>query len=97
MNTTNTQNKTEQNYQLIIIDRYDIADSKVVVVTEEFIEKFEEMLTNQTGARTASVGSDYEGLDDEEQSFLWSRTDKKLDAESQEFMSDYEFEDEDEE
>ena len=97
MTTTNTQNKTEQNYQLIIIDRYNIADSTVVVVTEEFIEKFEEMITEQTGIATASIGSDYEGLDDEEQSYLWSRTDKQLNAVSQEFMSEYEFEDEDEE
>ena len=96
MNKQTTPNTP--NYELIIIDRYKIADSSVVIVTEEFIEKFEEMIFEQTGIAAASIGSVYEGMDDEEQSYLWTKTDQQLNAESQEFMSDYEDdEDEDEE
>jgi len=85
------------NYELIIIDRYYIGDSKVVVVTGMFIDEFEVMLQEQIGRRTASIGMHHEGIDDEEKSYIWSQTKKELNDESHRFMSTYEFdEDEDE-
>ena len=98
MNKQTTPNTP--NYELIIIDRYNIADSQVVIVTEEFIVKFEEMIFEQTGIAAASIGSDYtnyEGMDDEEHSYIWTKTDKQLNAESKEFMSDYEDEEDEDE
>jgi len=89
MNTTNTQNKTAQNYQLITINRYDIADSEVHVVTEDFMKKFKKMMKNETEGQIASLRGGYKGLDSEEQSWLWVKTDKKVDAESQEFIDQY--------
>ena len=90
MNTTNTQNKTAQNYQLITINRYDIADSEVHVVTEEFLKTWIKLVkTNETEAPIASLRGGYKGLDSEEMSWLWVKTDKKVDAESQEFMDQH--------
>jgi hypothetical protein len=89
MNTTNTQNKTEQNYQLIVIDRYDIANSTVVVVTDKFIKDFVKMQKSETEGVVASLKGGYKGLDNEEQSFLWVKTDKQLNADSEEFMSEF--------
>ena len=85
MNTT-----TAQNYQLITINRYDIADSEVHVVTEEFLKKWIKFVkTNETEAPIASLRGGYKGLDSEEMSWLWVKTDKKVDAESQEFMDQH--------
>jgi len=89
MNTTNTQNKTAQNYQLIVIDRYDIANSTVVVVTDKFIKDFVKMQKSETEGVVASLRGGYKGLDSEEQSFLWVKTDKQLNADSEEFMSEF--------
>ena len=89
MNTTNTQNKTAQNYQLIVVDRYDIANSTVVVVTDKFIKDFVKMMKNETEGQIASLKGGYKGLDNEEQSFLWVKTDKQLNADSEEFMSEF--------
>ena len=89
MNTTNTQNKTAQNYQLITINRYDIADSEVHVVPQEFMKKWLKFMKNETEASIASLRGGYKGLDSEEFSWLWCKTDKKVDAESQEFIDQY--------
>ena len=89
MTTTNTQ-KTEQNYQHITINRYDIADSEVHVVTEEFLKNWVKFVkANETEASIASLRGGYKGLDSEEMSWLWCKTDKKVDAESQEFMDQH--------
>lgn len=85
MNTKNTQN-----YQLITINRYDIADSEVHVVTEEFLKNWIKLVkSTQTEAPIASLRGGYKGLDSEEMSWLWVKTDKKVDAESQEFMDQH--------
>ena len=84
MNTTNTQN-----YQLITINRYDIADSEVHVVPEEFMKKWLKFIKNETEASIASLRGGYKGLDSEEMSWLWVKTDKKVDAESQEFIDQH--------
>ena len=91
MNTSNTQ-KTEQNYQLIIIDRYDIVDSTVVVVTDKFIKNYVKYQKSETDGQIASLKCGYKGLDNEEQSFLWVKTDNQLNADSEAFMSEFEFE-----
>ena len=86
MNTTNTA----QNYQHITINRYDIADSEVHVVTDEFLKNWIKLVkTNETEAPIASLRGGYKGLDSEEFSWLWVKTDKKVDAESQEFMDQH--------
>ena len=92
MNTTNTQNKTEQNYQLIVIDRYDIADSIAVVVTDKFIKNYVKYQKSETDGQIASLKCGYKGVDNEEQSFLWVKTDKQVNADSEAFMSEFEFE-----
>ena len=92
MNTSNTQNKTEQNYQIIVIDRYDIADSTVVVVTDKFIKNFVKYQKSETDGQIASLKCGYKGVDNEEQSFLWVKTDKQVNADSEAFMSEFEFE-----
>ena len=90
MKNTNTQNKTEQNYQHITINRYDIADSEVHVVTQEFLKNWIKLVkTNETEASIASLRGGYKGLDSEEFSWLWCKTDKKVDSESQEFMDQH--------
>ena len=89
MKKTTTTNKTEQNYQLITINRYDIADSEVHVVTEEFMKKWVKFMKTQTEASIASLRGGYKGLDSEEMSWLWVKTDKKVDAESQEFIDQH--------
>lgn len=86
---TTTTNKTAQNYQLITINRYDIADSEVHVVTEEFMKKWVKFMKNETEAPIASLRGGYKGLDSEEFSWLWVKTDKKVDAESQDFIDQY--------
>ena len=89
MTTTNTQ-KTEQNYQHITINRYGIADSEVHVVTQEFLKNWVKFVkANETEASIASLRGGYKGLDSEEMSWLWCKTDKKVDAESQEFMDQH--------
>ena len=92
MNTSNTQNKTEQNYQLIVIDRYDIADSIAVVVTDKFIKNYVKYQKSETDGQIASLKCGYKGVDNEEQSFLWVKTDKQVNADSEAFMSEFEFE-----
>ena len=89
MKKTTTTNKTEQNYQLITINRYDIADSEVHVVPQEFMKKWLKFIKNETEASIASLRGGYKGLDSEEMSWLWVKTDKKVDAESQEFIDQY--------
>ena len=85
MNTTNTQN-----YQLITINRYDIADSEVHVVTEEFLKTWIKFVkATETEAPIASLRGGYKGLDSEEMSWLWVKTDKKIDDESQDFMDQH--------
>jgi hypothetical protein len=89
MKKTTTTNKTEQNYQLITINRYDIADSEVHVVPQEFMKKWLKFIKNETEASIASLRGGYKGLDSEEMSWLWVKTDKKVDAESQEFIDQH--------
>ena len=89
MKKTTTTNKTEQNYQLITINRYDIADSEVHVVPQEFMKKWLKFMKNETEASIASLRGGYKGLDSEEESWLWVKTDKKVDAESQEFIDQH--------
>ena len=86
---TTTTNKTAQNYQLITINRYDIADSEVHVVPQEFMKKWLKFIKNETEASIASLRGGYKGLDSEEFSWLWVKTDKKVDAESQDFIDQY--------
>ena len=89
MNTSNTQ-KTAQNYQHITINRYGIADSEVHVVTQEFLKDWIKFVkATETEAPIASLRGGYNGLDSEEFSWLWCKTDKKVDAESQEFMDQH--------
>ena len=90
MNTTNTQNKIAQNYQLISINRYDIADSEVHVVPEGFIKTWIKLVkSTETEASIASLRGGYKGLDSEEMSWLWVKTDKKVDDESQDFIDQH--------
>lgn len=85
MNKTNTQN-----YQHITINRYGIADSEVHVVTQEFLKDWIKFVkAYETEASIASLRGGYKGLDSEEQSWLWVKTDKKVDAESQDFMDQH--------
>jgi hypothetical protein len=85
MNTSNTQN-----YQHITINRYGIADSEVHVVTQEFLKDWIKFVkANETEASIASLRGGYKGLDSEEMSWLWCKTDKKVDAESQDFMDQH--------
>ena len=89
MKNNNTPSNT-QNYQLITINRYNIADSEVHVVTQEFLKNWLKLMkTNETEAPIASLRGGYQGLDSEEMSWLWCNTDKKVDAESQEFMDQH--------
>jgi len=81
---------TTQNYQHITINRYDIADSEVHVVTEEFLNNWIKLMkATETEASIASLRGGYKGLDSEEMSWLWCKTDKKVDSESQEFMDQH--------
>ena len=82
--------KTAQNYQHITINRYDIADSEVHVVNEVFLKNWIKLVkATQTEASIASLRGGYKGLDSEEFSWLWCKTDKKVDDESQDFIEQH--------
>lgn len=91
LNIKTVMNKTTtQNYQHITINRYDIADSEVHVVTEEFLNNWIKFIkATETEAPIASLRGGYNGLDSEEMSWLWCKTDKKVDDESQDFMDQH--------
>jgi len=46
-------------------------------------------MKNETEASIASLRGGYKGLDSEEFSWLWVKTDKKIDDESQDFIEQY--------
>lgn len=74
------------------MNRYDVCDSNVVVVTEDFMDRWLKY-REKMKFTTAPVGIlDYEvyGWDEEEVTYLWMPTDKEVNETSQGYMKDFE-------
>ena len=79
------------NYLLIEMNRYGIGDSTVVVVPEEFINKWIQVRKKLefTEAPISKLKHDVKGWDEEEVSYLWLPTDKKVDKAGKTFMKEF--------
>ena len=79
------------NYLLIEMNRYDISDSTVVVVTEDFINKWIKFRKKMefTEASISKLKHDVKGWDEEEVSYLWLPTEKEVDTAGKKFMKNY--------
>ena len=81
-----------KNYQLLIIDRYNIGQSDHYILPSSFMKKFvkKELKKNFNMGYGAVVKVDggYMGCDSEEVSYLWQTTDKKVNSKSKLWMDD---------
>jgi hypothetical protein len=80
------------NYLLIEMNRYDVCDSTVVVVTEDFIDRWLAFRGKMkfTTAPVAVLDHEVTGWDEEEVTWLWMPTDREVDESSQEYMKEVE-------
>lgn len=86
-----------KNIKLFEINRYDITNSRIVVVTKDFINKFikavngdDDMEVWSDFSKVEKIGSNenYWGCDTDEISYLWTETDEPIDQKSQEYMDE---------
>ena len=73
-----------KNYQLLIIDRYDIGQSECYILPPDFMKKY----IKKCLSKNQKVEGGFRGADDEEFSYLWKTTDKKVDRKSALWMDD---------
>jgi hypothetical protein len=83
-----------KNYKLLVIDRYDIGQSNCYILPEDFFKQFKKK--NLKGSQKVEGG--FMGCDTEEESYLWTTTDQKVNNKSKLYMDDvYDIWEEDEE
>jgi hypothetical protein len=80
------------NYLLIEMNRYEVGESTVVVVTEDFITKWIKFRKKIecTEASIAKLKHEVRAWDEEEVSYLWLPTAKELDGAGKKYMKSFE-------
>ena len=80
------------NYLLIEMNRYEVGDSTVNVVTEDFITKWIKFRKKMecTEAPISKLKHNVKGWDEEEVTFLWMPTEKEVDKAGKKFMKSFE-------
>jgi hypothetical protein len=73
-----------KNYQLLIIDRYNIGQSDHYILPSSFMKRF----VKKELKKAVKVDGGYMGCDSEEVSYLWQTTDKKVNSKSKLYMDD---------
>ena len=79
------------NYLLIEMNRYEVGESTVVVVTEDFITKWIKFRKKMefTEAPISKLKHEVKGWDEEEVTFLWMPTNKEVDNAGKKFMKSF--------
>jgi hypothetical protein len=79
------------NYLLIEMNRYEVGDSTVNVVTEEFLKTFLKLQKKMefSEAPISKLKHDVKGWDGEEVTYLWLPTTKEVDKTGEKFMQEF--------
>jgi hypothetical protein len=79
------------NYLLIEMNRYEVGESTVVVVTEDFITKWIKFRKKMgfTEAPISKLKHEVKGWDEEEVTYLWLPTTKEVDKSGEKFMKSF--------
>jgi hypothetical protein len=79
------------NYLLIEMNRYEVGDSTVNVVSEDFITKWIKFRKKMgfTEAPIAKLNHTVKGWDEEEVTYLWLPTTKEVDKGGEKFMKEF--------
>ena len=80
------------NYLLIEMNRYEVGDSTVVVVTESFMKKWIKFQkeTEFSEASISKLKHGVKGWDGEEVTYLWMPTEKVVDKAGKSYMEEME-------
>jgi hypothetical protein len=79
------------NYLLIEMNRYEVGDSSVAVVTEEFIKSFIKANKQMefSEAPISKLKHGVKGWDGEEVTYLWLPTEKEVDKAGKQYMESF--------
>lgn len=79
------------NYLLIEMNRYEVGDSSVVVVTEDFIKSFIKANKQMefSEAPISKLKHGVKGWDGEEVTYLWLPTEKEVDKAGKQYMESF--------
>ena len=80
-----------KNYLLIEMNRYEVGESSVVVVTEDFIKSFIKAHKQMefSEAPISKLKHDVKGWDGEEVTYLWLPTEKEVDKAGKQYMEEF--------
>jgi hypothetical protein len=80
-----------KNYKLLVIDRYNIGQSECYILPASFMKKFVQYLKRNFDmgyGAVVRVEGGFMGCDSEETSYLWMKTDRKVNSKSRLWMDD---------
>jgi hypothetical protein len=79
------------NYLLIVMNRYEVGESTVNVVTEDFMKKFIKAHKDMefSEAPISKLKHEVKGWDSEEETLIWLPTEKEVDKAGEKFMKSF--------